>query len=122
MFLLGDAEYLKAVDTAQLQTLSYLFIKLHNYGFGVGLIFFSFVCIVEGYLIVKSTFFPRIIGRMMQLAGICYLANSFILILYPELSSVMILLPCFVAELALASWMVIKGLDENRWRQQVTVI
>jgi hypothetical protein len=122
MFLLEDAEYLKTVDLAELQTLSYLFIKLHNYGFGVGLIFFGFVCIVEGHLIVKSTFFPRAIGRLMQLAGICYLVNSFILVLYPALSSMIILLPCFVAELALALWMVVKGVDEIRWKQQVAAI
>jgi hypothetical protein len=119
IFLLGDAEYLKTVDVAELQTLSYLFIKLHNYGFGVGLIFFGVVCIVEGHLIVKSAFIPGIIGRLMQLAGICYLLNSFILILYPDLSSMIILLPCFVAELALALWMLIKGVDETKWKLRV---
>lgn len=116
MLLLGDAGYLKTVDLAELQTLSYLFIKLHSYGFGVGLIFFGFVCIVEGHLIVKSTFIPGIIGRLLQLAGICYLLNSFILILYPGVSSIIILLPCFIAELTLALWMLMKGVDEPKWK------
>jgi hypothetical protein len=118
LFLLGKAEYLNTFDPAQLQTLSYLFIRLHNYGFGIGLIFFAFVCLVEGHLIAKSTFLPALLGRLMQLAGVCYLANSLALIVYPELSSLAILAPCFVAELLLGLWMLIKGVDEAKWKQK----
>jgi hypothetical protein len=118
LFLLGNAEYLKAVDPTQLQTLSYLFIRLHNYGFGVGLIFFGFVCLVEGHLIANSTFLPALLGRLMQLAGVCYLVNSIAMIIYPELSSIALLAPCFIAELLLGLWMLIKGVDEVKWRQK----
>jgi Domain of unknown function (DUF4386) len=41
IFLLGDAEYLKAFTPEQLQALSYVSLRTHDNGFAVGLIFFG---------------------------------------------------------------------------------
>ncbi|MBS1508833.1 MAG: DUF4386 domain-containing protein [Bacteroidetes bacterium] len=120
LFVLGDGAYLTAFNPQQLQSLSYLFIKLHGYGFAVGLIFFGVVCLLEGSLIRVSGFIPKTIGLLMQVAGVCYLINSFALILFPTLADALfpfILLPCLLAELSLALWMTIKGVDEQRWLQ-----
>ncbi len=120
LFLLGDADYLKAIDPLQLQSLSYMFIKLHGYGFGVGLLFFGFVCLVEGHLIFRSGFFPKALGLLLQVAGVCYLTNSFAMIIAPKLANVLfpyVLMPPLVAELSLALWMVVKGVDVSRWKQ-----
>jgi hypothetical protein len=122
LFLTGNAEYLKAFDPQQLQTLAYLSISLHGYGLGVGLIFFGFVCLIEGYLIFKSGYFPKTLGVLMQVAGVCYLTNSFALLLSPPLADALfplILLPCLVAELLLALWMVIKGIDIAAWEKRL---
>jgi hypothetical protein len=50
LFLLGDANYRNAFGPHQLYALSYLPLKLHDYGFGVGLIFCGFECLIVGYL------------------------------------------------------------------------
>lgn len=118
LFFLGDAEYLKSFTPDQLHTLSYLSIKLHDFGFGVGLIFFGFVCLIEGYLIFKSGYFPKTIGVLMALAGICYLTNSFALILAPQFSSITLLLPCVIAELSLSLWLIFKGVNIPLWKQK----
>jgi tellurite resistance protein TehA-like permease len=52
------ADYLNAFDPRQRQALAYLSIRSHGYGFGIGLIFFAFTCLVLGYLIFKSGYFP----------------------------------------------------------------
>ena len=120
LFLLGDADYLKAVDPHQLQSLSYMFIKLHGYGFGVGLIFFGLVCLVEGRLIFRSGFLPKTLGLLMQLAGVCYLTNSFAMLIAPSLANALfpfVLIPPLVAEMGLALWLVVKGVDVGRWMQ-----
>ena len=120
LFLLGNAAYLKTVDPQVLQSLSYMFINLHGYGFGVGLIFFGLVCLVEGHLIFRSGFLPKTLGRLLQLAGVCYLTNSFALLLAPSLADTLfpfVLLPPLVAELSLALWLVVKGVDVVRWKQ-----
>ncbi len=120
LFLLGDAEYLKAFSLQQLQSISYLSIKAHGFGFGNGLIFFGFVCLFEGYLIFKSGFLPKFIGILMQIAGLCYLINSFSLILAPDFASSLfpaILLPAFIAELSFCLWLIVKGVNVEKWKQ-----
>jgi Domain of unknown function (DUF4386) len=120
LFLLGDATYLKAFDTAQLQAWSYIAVKTHDYGFGIGLIFFGFVCLVEGYLIRRSRYLPSLLGVLMQIAGACYLVNSFALLLAPAFEARIfpaILVPCFIAELALALWLLVKGVNVDEWNK-----
>lgn len=124
VFLLGDAPYLHAFAPEQLQAWSYLAIRLHEHGFGIGLLFFGVVCLLEGHLIRRSGFLPRAIGVLMQLAGACYLANSIALLLAPTLQARLfpwVMLPCFVAELSFASWLLVKGVDAGEWRRRAAL-
>ncbi len=119
LFLLGDADYLKAFTPDQRQALAYISLRTHDYGFGFGLIFFGITCLVVGYLIVKSGYLPKALGILMQIAGVSYLVNSVALILNPPLAATLfpaILLPPFVAELSVALWFVVKGVDLEKWR------
>ena len=121
LLLLGDAAWLKAFEPAQLQAWSYAAIELHEAGFGIGLIFFGCVCLLEGYLIRKSRYLPTLLGALMQLAGACYLVNSFALLLAPDVEARLfpaILMPCLVAELSLALWLLVKGGKVEAWKQQ----
>lgn len=119
LFFLGDSDYLKSFTPEQLHTLSYMFIKVHDFGFGIGLIFFGFVCLIEGYLIFKSNYIPKVFGIMMAIAGLCYLTNTFALLLKPELSSIALLMPCFIAELSFSLWLVFKGVKITAWKTAV---
>ena len=115
LFLLGDARYLDAFTPQQREALSYVAVRTHAYGFGVGLIFFGATCIVLGSLIFRSGYLPKTLGILMQLAGVCYLANSFLLVLAPQFASTLFLLPSFVAELSLALWLLVKGVERTAW-------
>ena len=124
-FLLGDAEYLRAFTPHQLQVLSYVSLKTHDYGFGIGLIFFGMTCMALGYLIFRSGYLPKVLGLGMGLAGACYIFNSFVLILAPELASRLfpaILLPPFIAELSMALWLLVKGVNLSKWRERQDAI
>ncbi|MEO7433425.1 MAG: DUF4386 domain-containing protein [Dokdonella sp.] len=115
---LGSASYLKAFAPEQLNAMAYLSIKAFENGFGVSLIFFGFECLVTGYLIFRSGYLPPVIGVLMQIAGICYLANSFALILSPTLADWLfpaVLLPPLVAEGTFCLWLLIKGVDRVKW-------
>lgn len=123
LFLLGSADYLKAFEPHQLHALTYLSVKSHGYGFGIGLIFFGFACLVLGYLIFRSGYLPKILGVLMQIAGLCYLINSFALILAPAVAGALfpwVLLPAFIAELSLALWLLVKGVNVQRWKEQAS--
>jgi hypothetical protein len=120
LFLLGDAPYLKAFTHEQLQAASYVAIRIQQYGFSCGVIFFGAECVVVGYLIRRSSYLPSVLGVMMQIAGICYLVDSFAVVLYPPLRSrlfPLIFAPPFVAESSLALWLLLKGVDMNHWRR-----
>jgi hypothetical protein len=124
MLLLGDAPYLHAMAAGQLQILSYLAIRVHEYGFGIGLIFFGVVCLIEGHLIRRSRFLPWMIGIAMQVAGVCYLVNSITLLLAPQLEARLfpaVLLPAFLAELSFALWLLVKGVDVEEWHRQAAL-
>ena len=123
LFLLGSADYLKAFEPHQLHALTYLSVKSDGYGFGIGLIFFGFECLVLGYLIFRSCYLPKILGVLMQIAGLCYLINSFALILAPAVAGALfpwVLLPAFIAELSLALWLLVKGVNVQRWKEQAS--
>ena len=122
VLLLGGTSVTAAFTPAQVAALSQVAIAAHGHGFGLGLIFFGMTCLVEGHLIARSGFFPALIGRGMQLAGLCYLTNSFALIVAPDLADRLfpvVLLPPFFAELAFASWLLVKGVDVAAWRARV---
>lgn len=120
LFPLGNASYLRAFAPEQLYAMASLAVKAHSYGFGVALIFFGFECLILGYLIFKSGFLPKTIGVLMQIAGWCYLINSFALILAPAFANRIfpaILLPCFVGEASLCLWLLVKGVNAERWQR-----
>ena len=120
LLLSGTADHLSAFTPSQLQSLAYTAIRVHGNGFGSGLIFFGCACVISGYLIFKSGYFPRILGVMIQIAGTCYLVNSFTLIIAPEVGHMLfpaILLPAFVAETSLCLWLIIKGVKLEKWNE-----
>jgi hypothetical protein len=56
----------------------------------------------------------------IAIAGLCYLTNSFVLFLAPAIEDRIfpaILLPSFIGELSLCLWLLIKGVDEEKWRE-----
>jgi uncharacterized protein DUF4386 len=119
LFLLGNADYLKAFEANQLSALTHVFIKAHDYGFGVGLIFFGFACLIYGYLLFRSGYFPRTLGVLLVLAGLSYLTNSFTLILAPTYAETIfpVLVLALIGELSLCLWLIVKGVDIPKWEK-----
>ncbi len=109
----------------QLQAMSYLAVVSHAKAFGVALVFFGVQCLLVGYLVRKSSFFPAVLGVAMQVVGVCYLVNSFAMFVHPPLQDVLfpaILLPAFLGESAMCLWLLVKGVDEARWNGARPVI
>lgn len=119
---LSEDSALGTVPVERRQAWTYLSVKAHEQGFGVSLIFFGGVCILVGRLIFRSSYLPKTLGVLMQIAGVCYLINSFALIVSPPLSNRLfpaILLPALVGEASLCFWFLAKGVDLRAWRARV---
>jgi len=119
---LEPARYLRAFDARQLHALAYFTITLHEDGFGVALLFFGFVLICWGYLVYNSGYFPKAIGVLLPIGGLCYIINSFALFLAPSLADAMfpyILLPSFIAELSFCLYMLVVGVNLPKWNERL---
>ena len=84
------------------------------------LFFFGPFCLLIGYLIFRSTFLPRILGMAMALAGIGWLA--FLIPGIPHFLSQAIEVFGFLAELSLCLWLLIKGVNVERWKQKAGAV
>lgn len=112
LIYLEHADKLHSFSLPQLQEMAFLSIQTHDYGFGIGLIFFAFACLIDCYLIIQSGFLPKFLGWLIGLAGICYLINSFTLLLFPKFSGQVfpVVMPLILlSELSLCLWLLIKG-------------
>ncbi len=123
LLLLGGGRYLSAFTSEQLQSLAYIPLELQTIGFNLALVFFGLYGLSIGYLIFKSTFLPRILGVLMVIGGLCYLTNSLATFLSPGFAASLfpyIQVPSGVAELSLTLWLLIAGLNAQRWKEQAS--
>jgi hypothetical protein len=79
------------------------------------LVFFGPYCLLIGYLIFRSTFLPRTLGVLMALAGVGWLI--FLSPLANHLSTYLKVLG-FVAEMSLMLWLIVKGVNVQKWKEQ----
>jgi len=117
--LLGRAQYLSVFTVEQLQALVLMLLKLRSQAEQIGLVFFGFFDFLIGYLILRSSFLPRILGGFMALAGLGWLV-----FLSPPLATHLshYILPLgFLAELLLMLWLLVKGVNVQRWQEQAVV-
>ena len=117
LFTFTLPEYKSAFGAAEIQALARGQIRLFGYGFSVALAFFSVFCVLIGYLILRSKFLPAILGLLMVAAGVVYFIENFAHYLalpdIPYISWVHL-----VAELLLALWLLVVGVNEGKWRAQ----
>jgi hypothetical protein len=84
------------------------------------LVYFGFYCALIGYLIIRSYFMPHFVGVLMVCAGAGYLT-----FLWPSLGSFLNpynLIPGFLGELTLTIWLLVKGVDQEHWMEQASMI
>jgi hypothetical protein len=118
---LEDVAYLGAFDPRLLHLMAYQSIVAHSHSFGLALIFFGVEILIVGHLIRKSGYFPKAIGTLMQIAGVCYLVNSFSMILYPPLQDILfpaILMPALIGESAFCLCLLFKGVRVSEWQRR----
>jgi len=82
------------------------------------LFFFGFYCLLIGYLTFRSTFLPRLLGCLMELAGLGWLA--FLLPVIAKPLSLYIEVLGIVAEASLMLWLLVKGVNVQRWKEQAS--
>ncbi len=115
LLLLGGADYLKAFQPEQLQALAMFFLTLRDSGSWISQIFFAAWLLPLGYLVFKSGFLPRILGIIIMIHFVGWLATFFQFFLFPgfqALTSVTYPLG-LITELWLTLWLLVKGVKDQ---------
>jgi hypothetical protein len=118
LLVLGGGGSLTVFPVAQIQALVLLLLQLNAQAFDMSLVFFGSWCVLIGYLIVRSTFLPRVLGVLLALAGVGYLT-----FLSPPLAhelSPYNLAPAALGETSLMLWLLVMGVNAQRWKEQAT--
>jgi len=113
--IVGGAGYLKSFSADQLNSLGLLSLKMYGLGGGIFMVFYGVATLIRGYLIYRSGFLPRALGALMALAGVGFIASNFLLVLAPAYASDFLLLPMFLTVVSVGGWLLIKGVDVNKW-------
>ncbi len=118
LIVLGGSPYLSAFDVQQVQALALLLLNLSAQVSNIALVFFGLFQLLIGYLIVRSTFLPLVLGALIALAGVGWLtflapplANS--LLTYLEVLG-------FFGEVPLMLWLLVIGVNAQRWQEQAS--
>jgi hypothetical protein len=120
--LLSGAGYLTVFETDQLHALVLLVLTAFEDGVLIDFIFFGLHLFFVGYLVFKSGYLPRILGVWLMIACFGYLINSFTSLgfLFPgydALVSQFVFLPSTISEFALFLWLLVKGVNVERWEK-----
>lgn len=115
LLLLTSADYSSVFETDQLNALALLLLNGHDQGWLIGEVFFGAHLFLLGYLIFRSEYVPRILGILLIIGGLAYLANDFVEFLVADTAdfeSVLlaaVAVPSMIGEFGLAVWLLVKG-------------
>ena len=116
LFILGGSHFLSVFSGEQLQALALLSLKVNDRGAQMAFVFFGFYALLTGYLIIRSTFLPRILGVLSVVGGLGWLS-----FLYLPLGGVVfpyVAVFALFGATALIVWLLVFGVNEQRWKEQ----
>jgi hypothetical protein len=110
LILLSGADYLAAFTKPQLDALALAFLRLHGQGIAVATVFWGLWLFPFGILVIKSGYFPRVLGVLLMVAGFAYLGTSFTSIVLPAYRPLVsrFMMPLYFGEVPIIFWL-IKG-------------
>jgi hypothetical protein len=83
-------------------------------GVNVALVFAGLFCLLSGYLILRSTFLPRILGALMALAGLSWL--TFLSTPLANYLSPYNVASGILGEVSVFLWLLVMGVNAARWK------
>ena len=101
----------------QLSTQVVLFLDMSRNGVLIAQIFWGLWLIPLGLLVYKSGFLPKLLGILVLVAGSAYLFDSIMQLFFPGFLTISQF--TFVFEIILPIWLLIKGVNDEKWKNLV---
>lgn len=109
---------LSILSTTGSNALVLLLLDTQHYGLLIAQIFFGLWLIPLGYLAYKSAgWFPRWLGILLIVGGVCYLIGTFTLFLVPDFGqqiSSFIIIPSALAEILTVGYLLVIGVNTRK--------
>jgi hypothetical protein len=123
LYLLNSADYSAVFTAEQLHALVNLFMTAYGFGSLIWGVFFGLHLLVIGYLIVNSSYFPKLLGILFAFAAFGYFIDSFGNFLLPQFGAfyTVVILATVPAELAFAFWLLIRGVNVQQWQKHALI-
>jgi uncharacterized protein DUF4386 len=121
LVLLDSQPYASAVAPAPLRALAHLPGDLSAIDYDIHTVFYGFDFLCVAYLVFRSTFLPRALGVLLAIDGVAYLVHSVTDLMVPVFAGHLVPwigLPPLVCEGSLCLWLVVVGVDVQRWKQR----
>jgi hypothetical protein len=107
-----DASYAVAFGTAGSNSLVLLLLDTQHYGTLSAQVFFGLWLVPIGYLAYKSGLFPKWLGILLAVGGVCYVVDLLAAFLVPDLGHAIhgfVVVPCAVAEISMVVYLLAVG-------------
>jgi len=116
LVILQSGQAAGGLDTQQAQGLAYAVLQVNGAAYDLDLVFFGLWCVLTGYLVWRSTFLPGLLGILLVVDGV-----GWTLFLWPPLATFLfpaIAVASGLAELPMQLWLLIMGVNNERWHQR----
>jgi len=105
-----SAEYANGLGQAGANALVLMFTDVQGNGLDINELFFGLWLLPLSYLVIKSRYFPRVIGVLLIIAGLSWIAQFLVILLAPSLKGVISLLGIGSdGELVFIGWLLVRG-------------
>jgi hypothetical protein len=114
--VLEGTPYLNTFSSEQLKSMALLFYTVNEMGAAIAVVFFGFSTVITGWLMIRSTYLPRVLGWFALVGGIGWLA-----FLWPPLGyrlNLYIAAIGILGSLATIVWLLAFGVNEERFAEQ----
>jgi Domain of unknown function (DUF4386) len=105
-------ELASALGPAGAAALTGLFADMHRSGYLIAQMFFGLWLVPLGYLVLRSGWFPKVLGVLLIVGCFGYLVDLFLQFLAPGVAEgieLVVVAPAAVGELLFVAWLLVKG-------------
>lgn len=125
LLLLHGGPAFAAFRPDQLSALAFVSLRLFTQVYNISLVFFAGFLVLAGYLIFASRFLPRLLGVLLVIAGLgwfVWVSAGFSAIPLDVMVSRAIMAAGILAELGLALWLLLFGVNASAWQQRAGIV
>lgn len=105
-----------ALDPIQRDGIAYLLLRIAGFGGMLFSAFYGMANICFGWLVHRSGYIPRVFGVGIIVTGVSFVVHTLLLILAPAHASGLLLATAAVAFIPFTTWLLVKGVNEAKWR------